>query len=288
MPYIYLLISVFMNSSSSVFGKFFEKQNAGVKDATKLYNFLLLTSVFLIWCILYTFNFSFDVQVLPYCVLFAVCFTVCNIGIINALKYGPTTLTALFNSLSLIVTTVWGFVFWETELTLTVIMGIVLVVVSIYLCLYTNEKEEKKFSWKWLLFVLMAFFGNAGCSIVQRTQQMEFYGQHKYMLMTFATLLSAVACFAIYWRGDKASTKDILKKSWHFPIFAGACNVVLNLFVMLLATSLLSPSLIYPVIGVGGLMLVTLVSLFVFKEKLKWQQWFGITIGTIATALLSI
>ena len=115
----------------------------------------------------------------------------------------------------------------------------------------------------------MAFFGNAGCSIVQRTQQIQFSGQHKYMLMTFATLLSAIACFIIYLYGDKSKSKEILKKSWYFPVTAGSCNVILNLFVMLLATSSLSPSFIYPVIGVGGLMVVTLVSLFIFKEKLE-------------------
>ena len=58
MPYIYLVVSVFMGASSSVFGKFFGRKNEGVKDATKLYNFLQLTSVFLIWSILYIFNFS--------------------------------------------------------------------------------------------------------------------------------------------------------------------------------------------------------------------------------------
>ena len=288
MPYVYLLVSVFMGASSSVFGKFFGRKNEGVKDATKLYNFLQLTSVFSIWFILYTFNFSFEVCVLPYCLLFAACFTVCNVGIITALKHGPTTLTALFNSLSLIVTTIWGFLFWETEVSLIVLTGLTLVTIAIYLCLYTGKKEDKKFSWKWLLFVLMAFLGNAGCSIVQRTQQIQFSGQHKYMLMTFATLLSATACFVIYLCGDKTNSKEILKKSWYFPVTAGICNVVLNLFVMLLATSPLSPSLIYPVIGVGGLMVVTLVSLFVFKEKLKWQQWLGIVIGAIATVLLSI
>ena len=288
MPYVYLLVSVFMGASSSVFGKFFGRKNEGVKDATKLYNFLQLTSVFSIWFIVYTFNFSFEVCVLPYCLLFAACFTVCNVGIINALKHGPTTLTALFNSLSLIVTTIWGFLFWETEVSLIVLTGLTLVTIAIYLCLYTGKKEDKKFSWKWLLFVLMAFLGNAGCSIVQRTQQIQFSGQHKYMLMTFATLLSATACFVIYLCGDKTNSKEILKKSWYFPVTAGICNVVLNLFVMLLATSPLSPSLIYPVIGVGGLMVVTLVSLFVFKEKLKWQQWLGIVIGAIATVLLSI
>ena len=288
MPYIYLVVSVFMGASSSVFGKFFGRKNEGVKDATKLYNFLQLTSVFLIWSILYIFNFSFDVNVLPYCLLFAACFTVCNVGIINALKHGPATLTALFNSLSLILTTIWGFIFWCAEITPIIIVGLVCVCAAIYLCLYTGKKEEKKFSWKWLLFVLMAFLGNAGCSIVQRTQQIQFNGLHKYMLMTFATFLSATACFLIYLCGDKTKTKDVLKISWYFPVTAGSCNVVLNLFVMLLATSPLSPSLIYPVIGVGGLMVVTLVSLFIFKEKLKWQQWLGIAIGAIATVLLSI
>jgi uncharacterized membrane protein len=58
--------------------------------------------------------------------------------------------------------------------------------------------------------------------------------------------------------------------------------------VMLLATSILSPSLVYPAISVGGLVLVAIFSLFVFKEKLKWWQWVGIVLGTIATALLSI
>lgn len=288
MFYFYLVVSVFMVASASIFGKFFERKNETAKDATKLYNFFQLASIFLIWGILYAFNCSFDVRVLPYCVLFAACFTVCNIGVINALKYGPTTLTALFNSLSLLVTTIWGFIFWNDKITLIVITGLLLVTVSIYLCLYTGKKEEKQFSWKWLFFVLLAFFGNAGCTIAQRTQQMQFNGHHKYMLMSFAMFLSTIACFVIYVLGDKKDSKEILKKSWFLPVTAGACNVVLNLFVMLLATSPLSPSLIYPVIGVGGLMIVTIVSLFIFKEKLRWQQWLGIVVGTIATLLLSI
>ena len=288
MPYFYLSVSVLMSASSSVFGKFFGRKNVGVKDASILYNCLQLTSVFVFWCVLYLFDFSFDVRVLPYSLLFATCFTVCNIGIITALRNGPMTLTSLFNSLSLIVTTVWGFVFWDDEVTMKVLLGLVLVVVSIFLCLYTGKKEEKKISLKWIIFTLMAFFGNAGCSIVQRTQQIHFDGQYKYMLMTFATFLSALVCLMIYLCGDKTQSKDILKNSWYFPVTAGSCNVVLNLFVMFLATSSLSPSFIYPVIGVGGLMVVTIFSLFVFREKLKWRQWFGIFFGAAATVLLSI
>ena len=134
----------------------------------------------------------------------------------------------------------------------------------------------------------MALTGNAGCSIVQRTQQMQFDGQHKFMLMAFATFLAAIAGMVLYVSGRKTRKEEELKKSWYFPITAGVGNVLLNLFVLLLATSALSPSLIYPVIGVGGLMIVTLVSLFIFKEKLKGQQWLGIVLGAVAIVLLSI
>jgi drug/metabolite transporter (DMT)-like permease len=64
--------------------------------------------------------------------------------------------------------------------------------------------------------------------------------------------------------------------------------MLLNYFVILLAATSLSPSLIYPVIGVGSLAVVIMFSLFAFKEKLKWWQWLGLGIGAVATLLLSI
>jgi drug/metabolite transporter (DMT)-like permease len=55
-----------------------------------------------------------------------------------------------------------------------------------------------------------------------------------------------------------------------------------------LATSELSPSLIYPVVAIGGLMLTTVFSAFVFKEKMHWWQWVGVLIGSVAVGILSI
>lgn len=288
MQYMYLIISVFMNAASSILGQVFNRKNEGKTDTDALYNFFLMISVCFCWGILYALDFSFEPRVIWYSVLFAASYTVCNIGIINALKYGPTTLTSLFVGLSLILTTIWGFFFWNAKVTVTVIVGLLLVVVAVYLCLYTNEKEEKTFSWKWLFFVMLGFFGNAGCSIIQRTQQMNFGGQHGSMLMLFATVFSAIACFGLYVKSDKKDTFEILKRSWWVPVSAGACNVILNLFVMLMALTTLSSSLIYPVIGVGGIVVVTVVSLIVFKEKMYWWQWLGVGIGVVAIGILSV
>lgn len=288
MPYLYLTLSVFMVASTSVFGKIFNKQNSERRDTSTFYNFLLMISVCLGWGGLYAVDFSFDIGVLLYSALFAICYITSNIGIINALKYGPTAITSLLINLSLILTTIWGFIFWDAEISITVIIGLVLVIASIVLCLYSREKEEKAFSCKWLIYVTLAFLGNAGCSIVQRTQQMEYNGQHGNMLMFFATGACAIACLVLYLQSDKRDTKAMFKYSWWVPVCAGVCNVVLNVLVMLMAVTDLSPSLIYPVIGVGGLAVVTVFSLVVFKEKMRWWQWLGIAIGAVSVVLLSV
>lgn len=288
MPYFYLIASVFMSASSSILGKLFNKGNDEKKDSTIFFNFLLMVSVFIGWGILYIIDFSFDASVLWYSVLFAVCYTAYNIGIINALKHGPAMLTSLFISLSLILTTIWGFLFWNAEVSIPVVIGLLLVVCAIVLCLYTKGNTDKAVSWKWLFYVLLAFTGNAGCSIVQRTQQVQYNGKHGNMLMLFAMGFCALAYLIIYLKSNKQDTPTMLKTSWWLPVSAGVCNLVLNVFVMLMAVTDLSPSLIYPVIGVGGLAVVTIFSLLVFKEKMRWWQWVGVAVGAVAVGLLSI
>ena len=47
-------------------------------------------------------------------------------------------------------------------------------------------------------------------------------------------------------------------------------------------------SIIYPVLAVGGLIIVTVFSKYVFKEDMRWWQWVGVIVGTLAVGILSI
>ena len=70
--------------------------------------------------------------------------------------------------------------FWGADFTPCVGVGLVLVAIALFLCIYKGKEkqaEKKKFSLKWIIFSLIAFFGNAGCTIVQKTQQLNFNGQ---------------------------------------------------------------------------------------------------------------
>ena len=129
--------------------------------------------------------------------------------------------------------------------------------------------------------------GNMGCSIVQKSEQRAFDGAHGNQLMFFAMIFACIVCCILYSR-DKCEDVKVVMKSSYYPIAAGICNVGLNFCVILMATGPLSPSLIYPAIAVGGLSLTALFSVFAFKEKLSWQRWLGISIGALATVLLSI
>ena len=289
MPYLYLTLCTLACASASVFGKLFQGRSGALRSSDTFYNFFLLLAATIGWGVLYATDFAFEAGVLLYALLFAVSFISYTTGVISALRYGSATLTTLLVSLSLLVTTIWGFFFWNADFTVLVAVGLVLVVLSIVLCLYTKNEEGKGgVSLKWVFFVALAFFGNAGCAIVQRTQQMHYDGRYGNMLMFFALLASSLVFLVVYLKSDRTDTGTMCKTSIWIPLGAGICNVLQNLLSILLVSSELSTSLIYPVIGVGSLAVVTIFSLFVFKEKMRPWQWVGVGFGAVATVLLSL
>lgn len=289
MPYVYLISTVLCLSSYSIFVSIYNRKNSDKKDISGLYSLICLTSGFLFWLVLFLIDGTYDFSVLPYSLLFAVCFGVCNIANVMAYKVGSIVLTSLISQLSLIGVSCWGFIFWGSKITYLVIIGLVLVAVALWLCLYKGkEKESKKINLTWIICVTLAFVGNAGCTIVQRTQQMNFNGEYAEFLMVVATACATLLGLVNYLRSDKRDSKVIIKTSGYLPVLAAIFNGLVNLFVILLVSTTLSPSLIYPVIAVGSLAITTVFSKFVFKEQMRWWQWLGVLVGAIAVGILSI
>lgn len=288
MPYIYLIGSVFLAASSSVLGGFFNRKTEGKKNAPVLYNFLSMCCTLIFWVVLFCFDGEADIRVVPYALVYALFFGGCTIAVVYALRTGSIVLTTLIKQLALICVSVWGFFFWDAPFTLPVAIGLLLVIIALCLCLYRKKKQNAQaINFKWIIFVLVVFIGNAGCSIVQKTQQMHFDGQYGNFLMLLTTALVTLVCLVLYLKSDKTELKGVLKKTWYIPIFTGICNALLNLFIIILTTSILSSSLIYPVIAVGGIIVVTLFSTIVFKEKIHWWQWVGVVVGCVAVGILS-
>ena len=291
MPYAYLISAVALMSVLSLLGTAYNKKNANEGNITPLYNFMLCASACVAWGIIYAFDFSFEPKALLYSLGFGVCFATVIVTLTKALSVGPTSITALIQQLSLIGATIWGFAFWNTwdiQKAPLVLSGLALVVISLILSLYTGKKVEQKITFKWFIYAGILFTANAGCAIFQKSEQIALDGKHGSMFMFFGILLATVVCLISFLLSSKPNVKKLIKSSWIFPVGAGVCNAVGNLFVVLLATASLSPNLIYPAIAVGGLAITSIVSVFLFKEKLAWWQWIGVAIGAVAVTLLSI
>ena len=285
MEYFWLVMATVTSAAISVFGGFYNRQRAE-RGSGSLYSLLLVLGALVSWLILFLTEPDFAPGVLVYSLFFGVFYVMCNIGLISALKCGSVSLTNLFLQLALIVTTVWGLIFWGAEMSVAVIVGILLVVVSLVMCLY--QRGDGRFSFKWLILALMAMGGNAGCAITVKEQQMAFDGAYGSMMMVFALSIAAVFALIYYLRDRAEHPLTLIKKSGWLPMLAGVVNMLANLFVMWLTTSSLSPSLIYPTMGVAGIALVILASLFFFKERLRPMQWAGIAVGAAAVLVLSI
>ena len=143
---------------------FFNRKNEEKKDPVALYNLIYILMVFVAWTIKFLLKPDFDVGVLWYSLGFGISFAFATIGMTMGMKLGSVTLTSLMLQLSTIMAAVWGFFFWNAEFTLLVAVGLILVVVSMWLCLYKGKEADKgvPITWKWFFFAMLGFVGNAG------------------------------------------------------------------------------------------------------------------------------
>lgn len=288
MGYLYLLMAVGAASGVNIFGAAFTKAHGKRTDSVPFYNLFMSAFACLFWLVMYILEGGFDASVLWYSLLFGVMYYVVVTCYILALKNGPASITSLFSGLSLLGSTVWGYLFWDMPVKTLHIVGIVLVALSVFLCVYEKKKEgERGFSWRWLLFASLTFLANAGCAVVQKQQQLDFGGEHGNMMMFFAMLLAVAANLVSYLRAGKGDPCEIKKSVW-IPMASGVANGVQNLAYILLATAALSPSVYFPVIGVAMVLFTTLYSRFVLKETLSARKWVGVFVGLAAVALLNL
>ncbi len=257
-------------------------------NVSGLYNMIVPVSAALTWLVCWCCDFSFDIRVLPYSLLYGFGYTSFTVGMLGALKTGSTAVTALVKQLALVGVSFWGFFFWDTPFTLVSGVGILLIVVSLVLCLITKEEGGSHDLLRWSFFAVLITVGNAGCSIVQRYQQMAFDYRHKYMFMFFGLLFSAVVCSLMALREEKSNWSDAFRRDWILPAASGASSAVCNVFVLLLIRRQMSPMIIYPGLAVGGLMFTTLVALLYFRDRLRPAQWWGLGVGAVALVLLNL
>ncbi len=230
-------------------------------------------------------SLHFTPAVLGYAAAFAVAYGTCTVCNVLAMRCGSMSLTSLFTSYSLMVPTFYGLIFLQEPFDFWIVLGIASLAISLFLVNY--QKEEKTVSLKWFLFVFFAFLGNGMCSTIQKMQQLAFHYTQSNEFMVIALLIISASLAGLGLFVAPKENAKTLRRCWHWGIGHGLLNGIMN-FMVLLLNRTLPASLIFPMISCGNLLLVFLISYFVWKERLSRRQILGAAVGAVSILFFSI
>lgn len=223
---------------------------------------------------------------------FGLIITVQQLTNLKALECGPLSLTTVLISLSTLIPAVSGALFWDEAITLPQIVGMVLLVVCLIFSV-EGEGEEKKTTFRWLLYCLLSFISNGMIGVMQKIHQTSAHAAelNEFLIVAFAVtfLYSAAAWVWHRFRRQKREAAAAERKL-NLPVVlvfiaAGlflAVNHKLNLYL----SGVLDSALLFPLLNGGGLVMTTLVALIFFRERLSVRRWIGLAVGIVAVVFL--
>ena len=281
---IFLLIIVLCISAQHISKKAY---NTKVMGGVYSFSAASVLAALIVFIVVSGGTFEMSSKVPLYSIAFALSYSVASIFSLFAVKTGPLSLTSLVGQYSLIVPTFYGLLVLNEQAGLSLIIGIILLLASLLLINFENKKEEKKITLKWGIYVLLSFIGNGACSTVQKIQQIKCNGLYKSEFMIIALVITIAIMILCALLTERKIIVHSLKKGFVLYTVCGLANGLVNLLVLVLSTRM-PASVMFPVISAGGIVTTALVSIFVYKEKLSIQQKFGMLLGVSAVVLLNL
>ena len=282
--YLFLTIIVIAATVQSVFKKSF---NEKVSGATSTFSAASTLFALFFFIATLTEKFVLSKEYMIYSFVFAISFSVAAIFLYLALAIGPISLTSLITSFSLLLPTIYGLIYRDEEVSLLLIIGLVLLIISLILINLEKKSEEKNNSLKWFVYVFIAFISNGSCSIIQNLQQIKCDGKFKNDFMIVALIICTVVMFIFSLIFERKKVLKALKSGFVYYSLCGVANGLVNYLVIVLSLRM-AASIMFPIISAGGIILTFFISIFLYKEKLSINQIIGIFLGTFAVVFLSV
>ena len=199
-----------------------------------------------------------------------------------ALANGPMHITLLITTASMVIPTFSGVFFGEKfSFPKLIVVGVLLF--FIYLSL--GKKEGGSFNKRWFLYSAIAFVLQGSIGVLQKIHQSSAYKNE-----TGGFLLIAFLCSLIFSRirakkpfGELKFTKRLI----FFALLCGICTFGMN-FINLRLSGLLPSQLFFPLINGSAIVISSLASLLLFKEKLTNRQLVGLGGGIVSLILICL
>lgn len=216
-------------------------------------------------------------------VLFVITF---NLYAFTAQKIG-ITLSTIANKMSMIIPILIGLILFKEEVTLIKVIGIFLAIGAIIFS-SKEDKKSKKLSQVNMLILSLLFIGQGLADGILNWAQKNILNSENMNLFFTLTFLSAGLAGGLYiFYKIKTSNFKMNKKSILWGITLGIPNYLTLLYFMKsLKNDLFSSYQVFPIVNIGVIVLCTILSVILFKEKVSFYKWIGVGFGILAISLI--
>jgi len=196
---------------------------------------------------------------------------------VNVRKSG-VVLPAIFMKLGLLIPLVISILFFREVPTVTECVGFCLAVGAIIL-INLKKDESSRFGWGLILLLLSGGLADAMCKIYEELGDASLSEHFLFYTFIAATLLSVVL--------------TAVKKEWPgksevlFGCIIGVPNFFCSRF-LLRALDTMDAVIVYPTFSVATILVVTMVGMAAFGERLSRRQWIAVDIILLALVLLNL
>ncbi len=293
LEYIFVIIAVALFSIQFVFTKKYQQVSGSGMEATFLFNAISPIAFVIILFFMDGMKIEVTWFALILSFLWAFVCNACSYFSIKALEFGSLTNYSLYlMGGGMILPILYGAIFEHDSFSIPKLIGILVVIAAI--CVKMDFKE--KANWKATACFLFLFLLNGSVGVISSVYQSQQLSFDKVSSIQFSLLgnLFRVVIGAIMYCGyllqrreDKSSSKPVSYiKGAPWAAICGICNGVANL-LLLMALVALAPSLQYPLVTGGCIVLAAVFGLF-FKEKISLRVGISVVLAMIGTIVMAL
>lgn len=221
-------------------------------------------------------NFTFQV-------LYSVCLTT-----------GPVSLTVLVVNFSVFIPTVFSAVLFKEDIFITQFIGMAFLISSMLLS-FNKTEGEKKANKKWLVLTITALLATGIASCIQKyffkTELANVENASNtflFLVYVFATAISLLAVFI----NSKVAKKEkcTFWFSKNMALYAVFIGFIISVFqkLFMLSVECVPGAVLYPTYNGMQAVIMSVVGMCIFKDRLSSKQKLGIIFGIASIAMMNI
>ena len=221
-----------------------------------------------------------------YCILLGFLFIAIFFSMALTTEKLGISVTAVSGKMSVVIPILFAYFFAKEEITLLFVIGLILSILSIY---FITVKKELHIDKRYLILPVIVFLGGGVIDTSLKVLQQAYSQDIPLSTISYSIFLGAfIAGTSIYLVKEKSNFSSWEWKSVKAGVALGVPNYF-SIFFLLSAIEGFSvkSAFVFGVNNVGIVLVSTLLSVLIFKEKLEPKNQWGLLLAVVSIVIIS-